>query len=145
MRTSSGRKPHALDAQIGQRLRLRRLVMGIPLKEFGPQMGVSYQQLQKYEKGTNKLTAGQLYDVAQLLGVGPSYFFEDVEDLHLPIPAREPDAGIQEEAMPFLVAFSRIERKEHRTAIKRLLAALAKRDSASPMTVAPGEHRYLDS
>jgi transcriptional regulator with XRE-family HTH domain len=68
------------DASIGARLRLRRKELGLSQEAIGEQIGVSYQQVQKYEVAKNRMSAGLLYEVSKLLGVPITYFFEDCED-----------------------------------------------------------------
>ena len=65
------------DASIGARLRLRRRELGLTQSDLGEMIGVSYQQVQKYEVAKNRMSAGLLYDVSKLLGVPITYFFED--------------------------------------------------------------------
>jgi transcriptional regulator with XRE-family HTH domain len=72
-------KNHPINLQIGQRLRQRRLLLGLSQTDLGERMGqLSFQQIQKYEKGTNALTAVRLVQAAEALGVPITYFFEDL-------------------------------------------------------------------
>ena len=68
--------PDPIDKHVGQRVRERRLQAGLSQLALAGQLGVSFQQLQKYETGRNRISASTLYRLAQLLGVGPAYFFE---------------------------------------------------------------------
>ncbi|MGE3292326.1 MAG: helix-turn-helix domain-containing protein [Geminicoccaceae bacterium] len=72
------RRPRAadIDRYVGLRLRDRRLQLGLTQQQMADQIGVTYQQAHKYEKGINRLASGRLYVVAQALGVDVSYFFE---------------------------------------------------------------------
>ena len=65
-----------LDEQIGQRLRERRLLLDLSQTEFGTALGITFQQIQKYERGVNRISASRLFDAAEFLGVSVSYFFE---------------------------------------------------------------------
>ena len=67
--------PVAGDAEVGARLRARRCALNVSQKALGTAVGVSFQQVQKYEKGTNKIGAGRLSLIARRLGVPPCYFF----------------------------------------------------------------------
>src|SRR6202051_1621709 len=69
-------KNHPINSQIGQRLRQRRLLLGLSQTDLGKRMQLSFQQVQKYEKGTNALTAVRLVQAAEALGVPITYFFE---------------------------------------------------------------------
>lgn len=65
-----------IDAHIGSRVRLRRLTAGITQEQLGTALGVTFQQVQKYEKGTNRIGAGRLYRISRILGVPVSYFYD---------------------------------------------------------------------
>jgi transcriptional regulator with XRE-family HTH domain len=65
-----------LDQRVGERLRSRRLKMGVSQSELGAAAGVSFQQVQKYEKGANRISAGRMIQFAERLGVTPAYFVE---------------------------------------------------------------------
>ncbi len=69
------REPGALDALIGSRMRLRRLLLNISQEQLGEMLGLSFQQIQKYEKGVNRISVGRLFEVASVLGVPLDYFF----------------------------------------------------------------------
>ncbi|GIX17313.1 MAG: hypothetical protein KatS3mg119_1499 [Rhodothalassiaceae bacterium] len=70
----------AIDAYVGERLRLRRTLLGISQTELAEVLGVTFQQIQKYERGSNRIGAGNLYKIARALRVPVSYFFEDLPD-----------------------------------------------------------------
>ena len=65
-----------LDQRVGERLRSRRLKMGVSQSELGAAAGVSFQQVQKYERGANRISAGRMIQFAERLGVAPAYFVE---------------------------------------------------------------------
>jgi transcriptional regulator with XRE-family HTH domain len=75
-------KKHAnpVDAQVGSRARLRRMLIGMSQERLGELLGLTFQQVQKYEKGVNRIGAGRLFDVARILGVPIEYFYESVSD-----------------------------------------------------------------
>lgn len=64
----------SIDRYIGARLRARRLTVGMSQEKLGELLGVSFQQIQKYEKGVNRVSSGRLLRIADVLGVGYSYF-----------------------------------------------------------------------
>src|SRR5271154_5576575 len=66
-----------VDAQVGNRVRLRRMLIGMSQEKLGDFLGLTFQQVQKYEKGVNRIGAGRLFGIAQVLGVPISYFYED--------------------------------------------------------------------
>ncbi len=72
------RNPHFNDISIGKRIRHRRISMGLSQKELGSQLGVSFQQIQKYEKGFNRVSAGRLQEIANILKVPITFFYADI-------------------------------------------------------------------
>ena len=74
---SPGRKPNPMDIHVGSRVRLRRMVIGMSQEKLGEKMGLTFQQIQKYEKGTNRIGASRLYQLAQIMDVPVQFFFED--------------------------------------------------------------------
>jgi len=71
------RSPNATDVHIGKRLRIMRLARGLNQTELGKPFGITFQQIQKYENGRNRIGAGRLQEFANLLGVTPTFFFAD--------------------------------------------------------------------
>ena len=69
---------HPIDAHVGKRLRLRRTLMGWSQEKLGEAIGLTFQQIQKYEKGANRISCSRIYDFARLLEVPTSYFFDDL-------------------------------------------------------------------
>jgi transcriptional regulator with XRE-family HTH domain len=82
-RRVEGRRPVAsvdkIDVYVGSRLRARRTELGVSQGRLGRQLGLTFSQIQKYEKGANRIGAGRLYHAAALLGVPVPYFFEGLE------------------------------------------------------------------
>jgi transcriptional regulator with XRE-family HTH domain len=72
--------PHPVDIHVGKRLRQKRSVMGISQNAIGNELGVTFQQVQKYERGVNRVSSSRLFDFAKILRVPVSYFFEGFED-----------------------------------------------------------------
>lgn len=72
--------PNAVDVHVGQRLRLRRTLLGLSQEKLGEALGLTFQQVQKYERGTNRIGASRLYDLGRVLDVDVGYFFEDMSD-----------------------------------------------------------------
>ena len=68
--------PDPVDVYVGRRVRTRRLLVGMNQSHLAEHLGVTFQQLQKYEKGANRISAGRLQQAARLLGVPVAYFFE---------------------------------------------------------------------
>ncbi|WP_375650841.1 helix-turn-helix domain-containing protein [Bartonella sp. OT172YNZD] len=72
------KNPHFINILIGKRIRHRRISIGLSQKELGSHLGVSFQQIQKYEKGFNRVSAGCLLKIAQKLQVPMSFFYTDI-------------------------------------------------------------------
>lgn len=72
--------PDPVDVHAGARLRLRRLQVGMNQESLAKAIGVTFQQVQKYERGANRLSASRLYACAKTLGVPPGYFFEELSN-----------------------------------------------------------------
>ena len=70
------RRPNAIDEFIGDRMRVRRQALGISQADLGKTLGVSFQQIQKYESGKNRVSAGRLFDICRALNVSLSSMFE---------------------------------------------------------------------
>ena len=80
---------HPVDLHVGTRLRQRRDMLRVTQTELAGRLGVSFQQVQKYEKGRNRISASRLWELASALGVPVAYFFEGL-DLDKPGTAMEP-------------------------------------------------------
>ncbi|WP_375622734.1 helix-turn-helix domain-containing protein [Bartonella sp. TT119HLJHH] len=72
------KNPHFIDILIGKRIRHRRISIGLSQKELGSHLGVSFQQIQKYEKGSNRVSAKCLLEIAQKLEVPVNFFYADI-------------------------------------------------------------------
>ena len=70
--------PHPVDMHVGQRLRMRRTLLGMSQEMLAERLGISFQQLQKYEKGSNRLSASRLFELSRMLDVPVSYFFDEL-------------------------------------------------------------------
>jgi transcriptional regulator with XRE-family HTH domain len=70
------KSPNSTDKHVGSRVRMRRMMLDMSQTELGNDIGLTFQQVQKYEKGTNRIGAGRLQDIARILQVPVSFFFE---------------------------------------------------------------------
>lgn len=75
--TANKKQPNPIDIHVGGRIRLRRTMLGMSQEKLGEQLGITFQQVQKYEKGTNRVGASRLQNIAAILGVPVAFFFED--------------------------------------------------------------------
>jgi transcriptional regulator with XRE-family HTH domain len=72
----STKAPNPVDKYVGSRVRMRRIMLGMSQEKLGEALGLTFQQVQKYEKGTNRVAAGRLIRIAEILGVPVSFFLE---------------------------------------------------------------------
>lgn len=73
--------PNEVDVHVGKRLRVRRSLLGLSQEKLASLIGLTFQQVQKYERGTNRVSAGRLYEISNILDVPVSYFFEQMGHL----------------------------------------------------------------
>ncbi len=71
--------PHHVDVHVGKRLRLRRTILGMSQEAIARVIGITFQQIQKYERGVNRMSSSRLYDFAKAMNVPVSYFFDGLE------------------------------------------------------------------
>ena len=71
-------KPNPIDVHVGARVRLRRTLLGMSQEKLGEALGLTFQQVQKYERGTNRIGASRLFDLSRVLEVPVSFFFDDM-------------------------------------------------------------------
>jgi len=69
---------NAVDVHVGKRVRLRRTLLGMSQEQLGASLNITFQQVQKYERGANRISASRLWDISQILDVQISYFFDDM-------------------------------------------------------------------
>ncbi|KCZ55735.1 Cro/Cl family transcriptional regulator [Hyphomonas beringensis] len=113
---SDSKLPSGIDRVVGQRIRWRRKELNLTQEKLGDLLGLTFQQVQKYEKGINRVSAGRLYEMSTVLGIPITYFFdgadaylqhealqvaEDGDDIHAPI--------MTSEVLDLIAAFQRIE------------------------------------
>ena len=73
-------RPSPIDAHVGSRIRLRRTLMGMSQERLGEALGLTFQQIQKYERGVNRVGASRLFDLSRVLDVSISFFFDDMPE-----------------------------------------------------------------
>ena len=136
--------PNPIDKHVGSRVRMRRVLLGMSQEKLGEALNLTFQQVQKYEKGTNRIGASRLQQIAKTLDVAPGYFFEgapafDEDDSQPPgTPGGLSEAGSSyvvdflstAEGLLLNRAFVRIRNPKLRKRIIDLVATMA--DDASP-------------
>ena len=78
--STNPRGPNAVDRHVGSRVRLRRQLLNMSQEKLGEELGVTFQQVQKYERGANRIGAGHLWNLARVLDVPVSFFFEGASE-----------------------------------------------------------------
>lgn len=134
------RRPNPIDVHVGSRVRLQRMLRGISQEKLGERLGLTFQQIQKYEKGANRIGASRLFELSHVLGVPVQFFYDEA-------PAREvrgtPQAGFAErpadayvfeflntrEGLELNRAFARISDPKMRRAILDLVRTLGSDDT----------------
>ena len=94
------KKPNPIDIHVGSRVRLRRNMLGMSQEKLGESLGITFQQIQKYEKGTNRVGASRLQAIATILAVPVAFFFEDA-----PGPDAKPRGLAEDNATGYVVDF----------------------------------------
>lgn len=134
------KEPNPIDVHVGSRVRLRRLVIGMSQEKLGEQLGLTFQQVQKYEKGTNRIGASRLFEISRILSVPLQFFYEDMEqvagdDLAFAEPGGAPfvmDFVSSAEGLALNRAFSDIADPGLRRAVVELVKQLAKSRGMDP-------------
>src|ERR687886_1196704 len=76
--------PHPADVHVGARVRLRRTLLGMSQEKLGKALGLTFQQVQKYERGANRIGASRLNELSRILDVPVSFFFDDTDPVRAP-------------------------------------------------------------
>jgi len=132
--------PDPIDVHVGGRIRLRRMLLGMSQEKLGDALGLTFQQVQKYEKGANRIGSSRLFKISHLLGVSVQFFFDD-----LPGGQTSPSFGFAEAGSAPMVmdfvntpegvhlnrAFAGIKNSNVRKRLVDLVRAVAETDSAA--------------
>jgi transcriptional regulator with XRE-family HTH domain len=111
-----------IDDHIAARIRERRAMLGLTQQELGEMIGVSYQQIYKYERRENRIAAGRLYEIARVLDVPITYFYEELGQR-----APRPFAPHRRMLFEIIRNFAEIRNEQHQEALSQLTRALAGR------------------
>lgn len=119
-------RPSIIDLHVGDRIRERRTLLGLTQTDVADAMGLSFQQIQKYERGGNRISAGRLFQLACLLDVDIDYFFEGADEKGSGTKASiAHDPHLMREALAFVQAYNAIEDEDVRKGIFELTKALS--------------------
>ena len=117
-----------IDVMVGARVRVRRLELDITQQELGRRLGITFQQIQKYESGHNRVSAGRLKEISRILQVPVAYFFADADEQEA--TGARPVTAIklmgEPGAMDLLMAYSRIENAGLRRSVVTMVRSLAR-------------------
>ncbi|MBL4721843.1 MAG: helix-turn-helix domain-containing protein [Alphaproteobacteria bacterium] len=127
--------PHPIDLHVGGRLKTLRKLRKMSQSKLGDQIGLTFQQIQKYEHGANRVGASRLHELSQILDVPVSYFFDDMPDTIQRKPTPESVQALPEtdpydsaDVQELLQAFNMISQKKKRHAICKMAKALSNTD-----------------
>lgn len=131
-----------IDLHVGARLRQRRTEVGISQEQLGKATGLTFQQIQKYERGINRVSASKLYHLGKILDVVPGFFFEGLAghlagsvvregDGQAPLEGTSPETNImqRQETQELIYAYYRIGDAKQRKRILELIKDMGKQDS----------------
>jgi transcriptional regulator with XRE-family HTH domain len=130
--------PNPVDKYVGSRVRMRRIMLGMSQEKLGDSLKLTFQQVQKYEKGTNRIGASRLHQIADVLQVPVSFFFEggpageigSMDGLsEAPSPAYISDFLATSEGLALTRAFTRITDAKLRRSIVDLVEQMASREA----------------
>lgn len=133
----NARRSNPIDAHVGSRVRMRRMLLGLSQEKLGELLGLTFQQVQKYEKGANRIGASRLFDLSHVLGVPVQFFYDEapaaITDAHTAATgmaerASEPyvaDVLSSRDSIELNKAFARISDARVRRAVVELVKSLA--------------------
>lgn len=120
-------QPNPTDVFVGSRIRMRRKMLGISQETLGQKIGLTFQQIQKYEKGTNRVGASRLADIAGALDVPVSFFFQEKDGDGS--AAAEVTAFLTADALELLRAFNAIADLRIRRKVMELVRLMASQET----------------
>jgi transcriptional regulator with XRE-family HTH domain len=128
------RHPNPIDLHVGARIRMRRKILGVSQERLAEDLGLTFQQIQKYERGANRVSASKLYEIAKSLQSSVAYFFEGLADTTNEGVAEgsEPfvhDFLMTSEGLELAALFPRITRPKVRRRILELVRSMAEEEA----------------
>lgn len=129
----SVRAPNPVDVHVGTRVRLRRTLLGMTQTGLGDAIGLTFQQVQKYERGVNRIGSSRLYDLARVLDVPVNFFFDDMpkgiaskSGATAGAEEFDPDIVSKRETLELVRAYYKIESPQVRKRLFEMVKALGK-------------------
>jgi len=141
---------HAVDVHVGKRLRQRRTLLGMSQTKVGTAVDLTFQQIQKYERGSNRISSSQLFEFAKVLDVPVSYFFDEMPANALDgrpmsnrgrkgfsepaasFETKEKDPLIKRETLELVRAYYKIRVPSVREGVAKMIKTIAAADSVAP-------------
>jgi transcriptional regulator with XRE-family HTH domain len=123
------RDPNFVDVHVGSRIRMRRQFVGMSQEKLGELLGITFQQVQKYEKGSNRISASRLYYTAKILGVPVQFFFEELpggEDRSSQDETREQDTVLSSLMNAEGIVLAKAFREADNSNKRKLIASVAR-------------------
>ena len=117
------------DRHVGLRIRERRIMLGLSQQQLAVMIGVTYQQAHKYERGLNRISAGRLFEIAQVLDVPISWFFEEMTVA----PSATEMSPRQRMCLELARNFAMIDNQKHQEALSQMARALAAQAQGKPV------------
>ena len=122
--------PHPIDVHVGNRIRLRRKLINMTQEQLARSLGITFQQVQKYERGSNRVSASRLFQIAEILDVTVTFFFDDWDNQ--PIGAQNEKSLFRDErSLTMLSYFDRIRDEKVRDQLVSLARTLANESQSS--------------
>lgn len=119
------RSANEIDIHVGQRLRLARVLRGLSQDELGKKVGVTFQQIQKYERGANRVSAGRLVALAKALDLEILFFFQDLEQAQGGSDRTLPLSELSDEDIDVVDALTKIANPKLKKTLLKLISELA--------------------
>jgi transcriptional regulator with XRE-family HTH domain len=119
-------KTHHIENHVGQKIRERRTMLGLTQQQLADLIGVTYQQAHKYERGINRVSAGRLFEISQVLGVEVSFFYEGLNSNQDSVNER------QRMCLDLARNFTNIKNEKHQDALSMLCRVLSEQSLTDP-------------
>ena len=131
--------PHPVDRHVGLHIRMRRKALGISQERLAESLGLTFQQVKKYERGANRVSASKLWEIARALRTNVAYFYEgleseDQETTRGFIAANAQEFLLTPEGMELAATFPRVRRPGVRRKVLDLVRAMAEMEAEEPAT-----------
>jgi transcriptional regulator with XRE-family HTH domain len=129
------RHPNPIDLHVGARIRMRRKILGVSQERLAEDLGLTFQQIQKYERGANRVSASKLYEIAKSLQSSVAYFFEGLADTSGEGMAENGDVFVHDflmtpEGLELASLFPKITKPKVRRRILELVRSMAEEEGA---------------